>query len=130
MELGHHVRRTDGACSSRSLELPTLRLFPAPAHEEVVSNTFSTAPMDVPACVPDFRKMVDRFDIPSAFVSERLRSVTHSFGARKLEDGSESTLPIQYISKKLPVHNHLRGGSSPMDSFPWSSPIATHLSMG
>jgi hypothetical protein len=93
MELGHHVREIDGACSSTSLKLPTLRLFPA--HEWVISNTFSTAPMDTPACVPDFRKLVDRFDIPSAFVSERLRSVTHSFGARKLEDGSESTLPFQ-----------------------------------
>jgi hypothetical protein len=93
MELGHHVRETDGACSSSSLKLPTLRLFPA--HKWVVSNTFSTAPMDTPACVLDFRKLVDRFDIPSAFVSERLRSVTHSFGARRLEDGSESTLPFQ-----------------------------------
>jgi len=83
MELGHHVRETDGAC----------RLFPA--HEWVLSNALSTAPMDIPACLPDFRKLVDRFDIPSAFVSERLRSVTHSFGARKLKDGSESTLPIQ-----------------------------------
>ncbi|KIX00001.1 uncharacterized protein Z518_10928 [Rhinocladiella mackenziei CBS 650.93] len=49
-----------------------------------------TAPMDVPSCLPEYRKLVDRYDIPTAFVSERLRAVTHSFGIRKGKDGSET----------------------------------------
>ncbi|PVH70360.1 hypothetical protein DL98DRAFT_661200 [Cadophora sp. DSE1049] len=48
-----------------------------------------TAPIDKPASLPHLRTIVDLFDIPSAFVAERLQSVTHSFGIRKLKDGSE-----------------------------------------
>jgi hypothetical protein len=42
--------------------------------------------------------LVDLFGIPSAFIAERFQSVTHSFGIRKLSDGSESTLPEEFQS--------------------------------
>lgn len=56
-----------------------------------MSDLFRLAPIDTPDSLPHFRHLVNLFEIPSAFVAERFQSITHSFGTRKLEDGSQST---------------------------------------
>jgi hypothetical protein len=50
-----------------------------------------TAPIDSPSTLPHLRYLINAFEIPSVFVAERCQAVTHSFGRRKLRDGSEST---------------------------------------
>ncbi|KMQ42881.1 hypothetical protein HL42_6424 [Trichophyton rubrum] len=44
----------------------------------------------IPSTIPDFRALVDRYEIPSGFVLERLQGVTHSFGASLARDGSQA----------------------------------------
>jgi hypothetical protein len=46
------------------------------------------APLDHPCELPLLRKLADHFHIPSRFVSERLNSVTYSFGTNRSLDGS------------------------------------------
>lgn len=48
-------------------------------------------PLDVPhpEYVYGHLALFELFDIPSSFISERLQSVTHSFGFKKGRDGSD-----------------------------------------
>ncbi|KAM5465147.1 hypothetical protein MferCBS49748_005087 [Microsporum ferrugineum] len=52
--------------------------------------TVIAAPFDSFSSIPGFRALIDRYDIPSGFVLERARSVTHSFGASLAKDGTHT----------------------------------------
>lgn len=72
------------------------------------------APIDTPDSLPHFRHLVNLFGIPSAFIAERFQSITHSFGTRKLEDGSQiiwihflAVLPVLPFDKR---HRWIKSG--------------------
>ncbi|KAF3481513.1 uncharacterized protein GIQ15_04272 [Arthroderma uncinatum] len=67
--------------------------LPPPASYDLMAIM---APFDGFGEIPDFRTLVDRCEIPSGFVLERARSVTHSFGSSLTKDGVQSVW-IQFL---------------------------------
>ncbi len=59
-------------------------------HENATLNEYRIAPLDNHDTIPHLRQLIESYGIPSGFVSERLRGVTHSFGIRQAKDGSTS----------------------------------------
>lgn len=47
---------------------------------------FSLAPLDTPAW-SETSYLLNLYDVPSEFIAERSRGVTHSFGTRRSNDG-------------------------------------------